>query len=165
MDQDAICAFDTLYTNQHIQMLKLALPLLPNGYQTFLAVYIRFLEFRYTLSLSGMQKKNTPPGSSSGESLSMDSIEKYLDSILPYMNEEDKKRTKKIKDTLQSMEQFKQLKPIIEMMMSQMDHEEKESETENEKVNGGSSDSMINLLSGMLTEEQQAMFEMFRGAM
>jgi len=47
--QNKIIAFDTLFTNNHIQMLKIFLAYLPPVTQNKLAVYIKFLELQYTL--------------------------------------------------------------------------------------------------------------------
>ena len=48
-EHDNIIAFDTLYTNNHIQMLKIVMPYFDAQAQGQLAVYIKYLEFRHTL--------------------------------------------------------------------------------------------------------------------
>ena len=47
---EQIYAFDSLYTTNHIQMLKILLPCLNPPLQKNLALYIKFLELRYTIS-------------------------------------------------------------------------------------------------------------------
>ena len=47
-EHDNIIAFDTLYTNNHIQMLKIVMPYFDARVQGQLAVYIKYLEFRHT---------------------------------------------------------------------------------------------------------------------
>ena len=47
---DKILAFDSIYTNNHIQMYKLLLPYFEPEMQKKMAIYIKFMEFQYTLS-------------------------------------------------------------------------------------------------------------------
>ena len=48
-DQNKVAAFDTLFSNNHIQMLKIILPYMDNQTQKSMAVYIKFLELNYTI--------------------------------------------------------------------------------------------------------------------
>lgn len=148
-DQNAIYAFDTLYTNQQIQMLKLAMPLLPPVYRSFLAVYIKFLELQYTMNAAG---KLNFSGSSherdSNYSLDAKSLDQYFQSIMPYINENDKANLRKIKNMMQTMEQFKQMRPILEMMSQNAGSEQSE-------------DNYMDILKGFLSEDQLFMFDMF----
>ncbi len=50
---EAIIAFDTLYTTNHMQMLKLLFPYLDMENQHKLAVYIKWQELQYTLNFIG----------------------------------------------------------------------------------------------------------------
>lgn len=148
-DQNAIYAFDTLYTNQQIQMLKLAMPLLPPVYCSFLAVYIKFLELKYTISSAG--KLNFSGNSHENDrnySLDAKSLDQYFQSIMPYINENDKANLQKIKNMLQTMEQFKQMRPILEMMSQNAGTETSE-------------DNYMDILKGFLSEDQLFMFDMF----
>lgn len=148
-DRDAICAFDTLYTNQQIQMLKLAMPLLPPVYRSFLAVYIKFLELKYTISAAG--QLNFSDGScekKDGCFPDAKSLDRYFQSIMPYLNEADKASLQKIKNMMQTMEQFKQMRPILEMMSQNTD-------------TGQPEDNYMDILKGFLSEDQLFMFDMF----
>ena len=65
-----INAFDSLFTTNRIQMLKILLPRLAPEQQSGFAVYIKLLELQYTLSL--LRK---PPGTrlmGNGKQLSAD---------------------------------------------------------------------------------------------
>ena len=42
-NQDGIIAFDTLFTNNHICMMKLLLPMLPPSNQKSIAIYIKYM--------------------------------------------------------------------------------------------------------------------------
>ena len=48
-ENKAVIAFDTLYTQNHIQILKILLPYFDPYGQSHLAVWIKYLELRYTL--------------------------------------------------------------------------------------------------------------------
>ena len=47
---NAITAFDSLFTNNQIQMLKILLPRLAPEHQVGFAVYIKFLELQYAFT-------------------------------------------------------------------------------------------------------------------
>ena len=68
-EQDSIQAFDTLYTTNQIQILKILLPYCAPDTQRSLAVMIRFLELQYTLSFvrSHPEAFRSPPSLSFGE--------------------------------------------------------------------------------------------------
>lgn len=53
---DKVLAFDTLYTSNHIQMLKIFLPYLDSNLQKYLAIYIKYSELQYTLSFYKKRK-------------------------------------------------------------------------------------------------------------
>lgn len=63
-ENEAVIAFDTLYTQNHIQILKILLPYFDPYGQNHLAVWIKYLELRYTLeyvsqaSVPSIQKSN-----------------------------------------------------------------------------------------------------------
>lgn len=148
-DHDAIYAFDTLYTNQQIQMLKLAMPLLPPLYRSFLAVYIRFLELSYTIHSAGkLNFSGSLHERNEDYSLDAQALDRYFQSIMPYMNETDKAGVQKIKNMFQTMEQFKQMRPILEMMSQNPGSEQ-------------SDDNYMDILKGFLSEDQLFMFDMF----
>lgn len=48
-EHNRVIAFDTLFSTNHIQMLKVMLPYLDNQMQKFMAIYIKFLELNYTI--------------------------------------------------------------------------------------------------------------------
>ena len=58
-ENEAVIAFDTLYTQNHIQILKILLPYFDPYGQNHLAVWIKYLELRYTqASVPSIQKSN-----------------------------------------------------------------------------------------------------------
>lgn len=151
MEHDTICAFDTLYTNQQIQMLKLAMPLLPSVYRSFLAIYIKFLELHYTIQTAKQIQFSTDAASDTHDTLNTSTLDQYFCSIMPYLSDEEKGKVQKIKNMFQTMEQFKQMQPILDMMA---------------QANADSSDNnQMDILKSFLSEEQLFMFDMFNNSM
>lgn len=150
MDQDTICAFDTLYTNRQIQMLKLAMPLLPSVYRSFLAIYIKFLELQHTINMAKNSRfSDSVHYDQGGFTFNAETMDNYFQSIMPYLSDDDKGKVQKVKNMLQTMEQFKQMKPILDMM-SQQNGEGSSAE-----------DNYMDILKSFLSEDQLLMFEMF----
>lgn len=58
-ENEAVIAFDTLYTQNHIQILKILLPYFDPYGQNHLAVWIKYLELRYTLEY--VSRHPSPP--------------------------------------------------------------------------------------------------------
>lgn len=150
MDQDTICAFDTLYTNRQIQMLKLAMPLLPSVYRSFLAIYIKFLELQHTINMAKNSRfSDAVHYDQSGFTFNAETMDNYFQSIMPYLSDDDKGKVQKIKNMLQTMEQFKQMKPILDMMSQQTGE------------GSCAEDNYMDILKSFLSEDQLLMFEMF----
>ncbi len=152
MEQDNICAFDTLYTNQQIQMLKLAMPLLPSVYRSFLAIYIKFLELQYTIQTAKQIQFCKNAESDTRDTLNAATLEQYFCSIMPYLSDEEKGKVQKIKNMFQTMEQFKQMQPILDMMAQTND-------------DSSSDNNQMDILKSFLSEEQLFMFDMFNNSM
>jgi len=81
-EHDRVSAFDTLFTNNHIRMLKIVMPLFEPSMQRHIAVYIKYLELQYTLSY--FNKYNLPPFSGSVDTHTL------LGDIIPYCSPEEK---------------------------------------------------------------------------
>lgn len=83
--------FDQYISNQSLQMTKLLIPFMPPQAQRMMAVYVKFQEFRYTMSsFRAMRQKNNSP-------------EDILNNLKPYMSSSD-------------MESFDQMMNMMSMM-------------------------------------------------
>ena len=106
---DKIQAFDTLFTNNHIQMYKLLLPYFPSAIQKQLAVYIKYLEFQYTLSYFKRHPyaydQCTPPDTGD-----------ICKEILPYCSTEEKEKVKRFMDLSATMKNAQEMMETISMM-------------------------------------------------
>ena len=74
---DTILTFDTLYTTNEIQLLKLALPLLSNQLQPIAATLIKMRELEYCLS-------RLPHTKIHDFSIAVDRLDTFFDSAMPF---------------------------------------------------------------------------------
>ena len=59
-ETDCITAFDTLYTTNQLQMLKILLPYMQPDMQSYIAVYIKLNELLVTLHFSRECSSHSP---------------------------------------------------------------------------------------------------------
>ena len=129
---DPVTAFDTLYTSNQLQMLKIVLPYMQENMQRFIAIYIKLnellLAFHFSAGTYPVKKETNVTG-----------MLKYLS---PYLSDYEKDMMNQFSSMQENMEQFKQMSQLMQMM--------------NEM--GGSPEEA---LQGFLSEEQMTMFKMF----
>ena len=129
---DPVTAFDTLYTSNQLQMLKIVLPYMQENMQRFIAIYIKLnellLAFHFSSGTYPVKKETNMTG-----------MLKYLS---PYLSDSEKDMMNQFSSMQENMEQFKQMSALMQMM--------------NEM--GGSPEEA---LQGFLSEEQMTMFKMF----
>ena len=129
---DPVTAFDTLYTSNQMQMLKIVLPFMQEKMQRFIAIYIKLNELMIAFHFSSGSypvKRETD----------MTGMLRYLS---PYLSDSEKEMMNQFSSMQENMEQFKQMSQLMQMM--------------NEM--GGSPE---DALQGFLSEEQMAMFKIF----
>ncbi len=123
---DKINSFDSLFTTDHIRMLKVLLSQISPPYQGRFAIYIRFLELSYTLrffhqnpyagwSPSGLCMLAVPDRQTTFAGQEPD-ILATLEELLPYCNLQERNILESLKNTLQSMENIQQTFEMFEMM-------------------------------------------------
>lgn len=129
---DPVTAFDTLYTSNQLQMLKIVLPFMQEKMQHFIAIYIKLneliLAFHFSSGSYPIRKGSDFNG--------------ILNYLSPYLSDSEKEMMNQFSSMQENMEQFKQISAMMQMM--------------NEM--GGSPE---DALQGFLSEEQMAMFKMF----
>lgn len=177
-EHDKITAFDTLFTTNHIQILKIVMSWLDNRMQKKLAVYIKFLELQYTLSWF-----SSHPFELCGCSIQKEefSVPKLCSEILPYCTSEEKQKVEQIAGMFRSMEMYREMSQTFEMMKDIFpegfgdsffsDKSNEENSNAGADSDGGTqqdggtfgSRGMLDMLMNMLSPEQKAMFEMFGG--
>lgn len=99
-DTSQISAFDTLFSNNHIQMLKVLLPYMDNQFQKYLAIYIKFQELQVALNF--VRKRPYPL---CGCMIRPDDTDpaQVVKRLLPLCTKEEKEQLNQILKVLQSM--------------------------------------------------------------
>ncbi len=112
---DRVTAFDTLFTTNHIQMLKLLMSYLEPSVQGQLAIYIKFMELQYTLQFFRSHPYASMP-LNSGLSRPSGGMGELLDDMLPFCSEKEKEKMQNIKNMLRNFENMQEMMQILEMM-------------------------------------------------
>lgn len=103
---EKIYAFDSLYTTNHIQMLKVLLPCLNPSLQKALTLYIKFLELFYAI-----QFLSTHPYAIKGcvfDQSSFD-LDKFTKDIEPYMSASEADTFKQIRQSMNAVKEFEKM--------------------------------------------------------
>ena len=106
---DTILTFDTLYTTNEIQLLKLALPLLSNQLQPIAATLIKMRELEYCLS-------RLPHTKIQDFSIAVDRLDTFFDSAMPFCNQQQKKLFSQLRQMKQSMKMMEKIQTILQML-------------------------------------------------
>ena len=124
MDEQAsktITAFDSLFTTNRIQMLKILLPWLAPGQQGGFAVYIKLLELQYTLTFLRRHSDTRLLGN--GKQLSADFFQgdnddtlKLLDELIPFSSQEDRTKIENMKNMMANFKRMQEMMDMIKMM-------------------------------------------------
>lgn len=106
---DTILTFDTLYTTNEIQLLKLALPLLSGQLQPIAAALIKMRELEYCLS-------RLPHTKIRDFSIAMDRLDTFFDNAMPFCNQQQKKLFSQLRQMKQSMKMMEKMQTILQML-------------------------------------------------
>lgn len=153
---DKIAAFDTLYTTNHIQMLKILLPVMGKELRNKFAVYIKYMEFQYTLSLANSSLHSFQLCAES-EKKAFD-FGCLCDELHPFCNQKEQAMLSNFKNMQNMMQQYKELEALMSMMKEMFP--EAAGTGNSADASGGffSPDMLMNLLS----PEQRELFSMFQ---
>ena len=144
---DAIPAFDSLYTTNHMKILKMLFPYVDYKYRNKLAFYIKWQEFLLTFYF--MNPSALSPLKSPDISMVQNDPTLLLSRLIPYCSEEEKKLLGQLQEAFGILKNFNNIKeylPMIQGLMSQ---------------NKGGEINLTELMGSMLSEEQKEMFSMF----
>lgn len=166
--------FDALYTTNQIQKLKVLLPYIEPSMQKHLAVYIKYMEFQYTLNYV---KKH--PFTLSGCSLSYPpkpDLRKLCRELCLYSTPEEIRQLEQMQNILQTFETVQEMTQTMNAMQEIFPDLSMDSLVENpifganksmdgqngtEQSATSSGSPMMDMLMNMLTPEQREMYEMF----
>lgn len=110
---EKIYAFDSLYTTNHIQILKILLPCLNPPLQKNLALFIKFLEFRYTIFFL-----NAHPHVLEGCGFDKSPMDWQIfeNDMLPYLTPKEAEKIKQLKKSMNMMKQFSSMQKNMEAL-------------------------------------------------
>lgn len=151
-DSSSVMAFDALYTNNQIQKLKVLLPYIEPSMQKNMAVYIKYMELKYTIDLF---KKHPFQICAASKDTGKPDIHEIFRELKPYCTESESRQLDQITSMLKTMEMYQDMSQTINAMQEMFPDMGK---TNSDNSSGGS---MEDLLMGMLSPEQKAMFETF----
>ena len=119
-----INAFDSLFTTNRIQMMKVILSWLPPRQQGVLAVYIKFAEFQYVMQF--LSRSQATPLVHGHKSLPLDKllngnllqessgdVVEFLEELLPFCGPTEQTR---IESAIQAINGISKMKEMMEMM-------------------------------------------------
>ncbi|MBR2948309.1 MAG: hypothetical protein IKC46_00450 [Lachnospiraceae bacterium] len=149
-ENKSILSFDMLYTNNHIQILKILLPCFESQMQKKLTVMIKYLELQYTIEYF----RKHPLSQSVQTGFQGDIIE-IFDQIRCFCTPSERAVFDQLSSLKQNMDRYDEMMNMMQMFsgITGMDSQKPE-----ESLNP------MELLKNMLTPEQQSMFDMFTTA-
>lgn len=116
-----IIAFDSLFTTNRIQMLKILLPRLAPEHQSAFAVYIKLLELQYTLSFLRCHPGTRLMGN--GKQLSADFFQgdnsdtlELLEEMLPFSGPQERARIENLKNMIANFKKMQEMMEMIQMI-------------------------------------------------
>lgn len=114
--QEKIVAFDTLFTTNQIQILKILLTYVEPAQQKLIAVYIKFLELQYTMTffqkypsskLSCTEFFPKEEGFNAG---------KLCEEVLPFCTPSDRDKLNQMKNMYESFTNMQEMMQMVQMM-------------------------------------------------
>ncbi|MBE5881764.1 MAG: hypothetical protein E7289_05620 [Lachnospiraceae bacterium] len=103
---DTILTFDTLYTTNEIQILKLALPLLSPSLRPYAALLIKGKELKYCMD-------QLPKSRIEHAALELSYLDVFLENALPYCSPRQKEVISQIKQIKHSLDMFEKMKGMM----------------------------------------------------
>lgn len=159
---EAILAFDTLYTTNHMKILKLLIPYLETEYQKKLAVFIKLQELMFTLNFFRQYSASLySPDFKQGKKMDLNTL---IPLLTPYCNEAEKNiisQFSQIQNMMNMMEQMQVYMPMIQQLISSMSGDDTNPDGMNQNGLDLGGNNLMDMLKNMMSEEQQAMFTMF----
>ena len=115
---DKIQAFDALFTTNHIQMYKILLPYLEASLQKQLAVYIKYMEFQYTLTYFKLHPKASMPRETQPDAAAM------CGELAPFCSSSEKAQLEKMVELFSNIKNAKEIegKKEIKIEIKQKDN-------------------------------------------
>lgn len=110
--QEKIVAFDTLFTTNQIQKLKILLTYVEPAQQKLIAVYIKFLELQYTITFF----QNYPCSLGKFPKEDGFNANKLCDEILPFCTSSEQQMLNNMKNMYQNFANMQEMMQMVQMM-------------------------------------------------
>lgn len=110
---DKILAFDTLFTTNSIQMLKVLITYLTPSAQKSFAVYIKLMELQYTMSFFQKHPDASVCGLPQEKNFG---AARLCDELLPLCEPSQKEKISQLKNMLQSFESMQEMMEMLQMI-------------------------------------------------
>lgn len=114
--QEKIVAFDTLFTTNQIQILKILLTYVEPTQQKRIAVYIKFLELQYTLTFFQNHPSSALPFSGKFSKEEDFNIGKLCEEVLPFCSPSDREKLNQMKNMYQNFTNMQEMLQMVQMM-------------------------------------------------
>ena len=157
---DRVLAFDSLFTTNHIQMLKLLVGYMEPSIQGRMAVYIKFMELKHTLKVVANH-----PAISVSPCVSLQSsgaISSLLDEMSPFCRPEEKEHLQGLKNMLQTFENIQEMMSMMDLMR-EMAPEMFTGGNTGDGAGGTDFSQMMNMLQGTDMSQMMEMMNMLQG--
>ncbi len=115
----SITQFDTLYTSNHIQILKILMPFFTPPMQKQIAVYIKYQELQTALNKT--KQNQTAPFSQIPFASNMEPL---CDEISNFLDPQELQSLSQIKSTIKSFHDMQETMEMFQMMQETMSEEE-----------------------------------------
>lgn len=140
-DQAKIIAFDTIFTTNHIQILKILLAYIDPSRQKHMAVCIKLLELQYTLSFFKMHPASALQGIPHENTFD---AAKLCNEIFPLCSRSEQTHIKQMREMYQNVENLQEMMQMMQMMQMM-----KEMFPEGTASGGDNCTDFMSILSGM----------------
>nr|WP_317379894.1 hypothetical protein [uncultured Faecalimonas sp.] len=147
--------FDTLISTPGLRMMKLMIPYLPPSNQRMIAVYVKFMELQQTFSFFRDFRSDLHSCAFEKEVSSPSDI---LEELRPFLRKSDCEMIDQIQNMLNAME----MAASFQKMASETSPKQSCSDSSSGSASSPPAFDLSALLQGMLSPEQQKLFETYR---
>lgn len=110
--QKKIIAFDTLFTTNQIQILKILLSYVEPAKQKHIAVYIKFLELQYTLSFF----QEHPASQIHFPTEERFDATKLCNEVIPFCSPSEQEKLNNMKNMYQNFQNMQEMMQMVQML-------------------------------------------------
>ncbi len=120
---DTTTFFDSQYTDNNLQKLKILLSYMDSPMNSSMGIYIKYKELENALNRKPSFHKRSTNQSKSNESSIIDQfsqLEMLLKDLLPYCNQDEKEKISSLQDMFGQMDSMKDMMEQYEMLKEYM---------------------------------------------